>query len=75
MVTNIPMHVGVACMFRSFISNEDSFPGLKKRCETSDSHTARRTNDDARDRRACNLLASTLISIAIFEKSGVALGY
>jgi len=75
MVTNVSMHAGAARVLRSFFSNEDGFPGVKKRSHKITSHAASRRNVDKRDGCACNLLSSTLISIAVFEKSGVALDY
>lgn len=75
MVTNISMHAGEACVLRSFVSTEDGFPGVKKRSPQIAKHAVNRTKFEKRNGRACNLLTSTLISIAVFEKSGVALDY
>lgn len=75
MVTNISMHAAEACVLRSFVFNEDGFPGAKKCSQQIASHAAGPTAPDERNGRACNLLTSTLISIAVFEKSGVALDY
>lgn len=75
MVTNISMHAGEACVLRSSVSNEDGFPGVKKRSQKIANHAASRIKFGKRNGRACNLLTSTLISIAVFEKGGVALDY
>ncbi|RBA23512.1 hypothetical protein EV677_2720 [Herminiimonas fonticola] len=75
MVMNIPMHAEEACVLRFFVSNEDCFPGVKKRSKKNDSYAASHIERDTCERRACNLLPFTLISIAASEKSGVALGY
>ena len=75
MVMNISMHAELACLLRFFFSNEDGFPGVKNRSKKNDSYAANRTDRNTCARRACNLLASTLISIAAFERSGVALDY
>ena len=73
MVTNISMHAEAACMLRSFVFSEDGFPIIKKYRQTSDSCKTRLIDRAMRDRRACNLLTTLLISIVAFEKSGVAL--
>lgn len=74
MVTNISMHAGEACVLRSFVF-EDGFPGAKNCSQQIANHAAGRTEPEERNGRAYNLLTSTLISIAVFEKSGVALDY
>lgn len=73
MVTNVPMHAADARVLRSFVFNEDVFPSVKKRSQKIASHAASRKNHDKRDGCACNLLTPTLISISVFEKSGVEL--
>lgn len=75
MVTNVPMHAGEASVLRSFVFNEDGFPGLKKPSVKIACDLTSTTRRDVGDGRACNLLSSTLISIVVFEKSGVALDY
>lgn len=78
MVTNIPIHARAACVSLHFVFDEgNKTRGTKNNQNNQKNHnqTPSQINRHTRHRRACILLDSTSILIAVFENSGVALGH